>query len=507
MTENWWAEPKETFSLSCEIVIVGSGPGGSFAALTLAEAGFDVILLEKGSSYTGKTVPRNMRIAVQDIYAESAFRTADGFPPTPVAGAQGLGGGTLVNSAICFKTPRRSLDLWNELSENRFSNHKAYYDLQNEIFKIMKVAKTPDSLLSGNDRIHRIGARALGWEEGSIWRNTPACTGCSRCNAVCPSGGKYSMDKGILPRAVEAGARVFTGCQVDGIIEDKVKDGADNSVIGTLFDTKKQKIGTFEVKAKKIIIAAGSIATPELLLQSGFDANNSQIGKGLHLHPVISTWGIMPEPVYQRGATQGHYCDQFSDDWVLLEANPIIGGAFFQSFPIYGKEAIEVMKRASHFVSTGALVKDTTEGEVRLPKDGTSKISYQLNEVDRRRLVKGLRVSAQLYLEGAGAESIVPSVFGGQWCRNMSDVDKFIPENLEAERLVPYSSHAQASCRMGRACDQQGKLLGAKNIYVMDSSVLPSNVGRNPQISIMTVARLLAVDLAEQMGGTVLPLN
>ena len=50
---------------------------------------------------------------------------------------------------------------------------------------------------------------------------------------------------------------------------------------------------------------------------------------------------------------------------------------------------------------------------------------------------------------------------------------------------------------------QQGKLLGAKNIYVMDSSVLPSNVGRNPQISIMTVARLLAADLAEQMGGTV----
>ena len=494
----WWTAPKENLLLSCEIVIIGSGPGGSFAALTLAEAGFDVVLLERGFHYSGTTVPKNLRIAVQEIYSEAAFRTADGSPPTPVAGAQALGGGTTVNSAICFKTPRRSLEHWNELSGGRFSDIDDYYARQDDIFKVMKVAETPDALLSGNDRIHKLGAQALGWVEGNIWRNTPGCTGCHRCNAVCPTGGKYSTDKGILPRAVAAGARIYTGCKVDGIFED--------GVMGEILNSQKQQMGTFEIKAKKIILSAGSVNTPELLLQSGFDRQNDQIGRGLHLHPVISTWGLMPAPIQKRGATQGHYCDQFAEDWVLLESNPIIAGAFFQSFPIFGKEAIEIMKKADQFISTGALIKDSSEGQVHHPEKGTSKISYSLNETDRRRLVKGLRAAAELYLEGAKAEAIVPSIFGGQWCRNMADVNKHIPEDLSVHRLIPYSSHCQASCRMGRACDQDGKLLGAKNIYVMDSSVLPSNVGRNPQISIMTVSRMLAESLVTQLGGTVKPL-
>ena len=494
----WWREPRDNFQISCDVVIIGSGPGGSFAALTLAEAGLDVVVLEKGFQYSGKTVPKNLRLAVKNIYAESAFRTAEGSPPTPVAGAEALGGGTLVNSAICFKTPKRSLDYWNELADNRFADTEAYYALQDDIFTLMKVTETPDALLSGNDRIHKKGAQALGWVEGNIWRNTPGCTGCHRCNAVCPSGGKYSTDRGILPRAVNSGAKIYVGCQVDGIFED--------GVIGSIVDINKQPLGSFEVKAKKIIVSAGSVRTPELLLQSGFDRQNTQIGKGLHLHPVISTWGLMPFSVQQRGATQGHFCDQFADDWVLLEANPIIAGAFFQTFPVYGKEAIDIMKKSDRFITTGALIKDSSEGQVFHPEKGTSRISYSLNETDRRRLVKGLRVAAELYLEGAKAEAIVPSVFGGQWCRNMADVNQNIPEDLSVDRLIPYSSHCQASCRMGRACDQDGRLLGTQNVYVMDSSVLPSNVGRNPQISIMTVSRILAEGLATQLGGQVKPL-
>ena len=276
--------------------------------------------------------------------------------------------------------------------------------------------------------------------------------------------------------------------------------------MGTILNSKRENIGTFDIKAKKIILSAGSVGTPELLLQSGFDKNNLQIGKGLHLHPVISTWGLMPTPINKRGATQGHFCDQFADDWVLLESNPVIGGAFSKHCQFMEMRPSKTMKRHHISLRQGHWSKIARKVKFYLPDNGTSKINYALNETDRRRLVKGLRAAAQLYLEGAGAEAIVPSVFGGQWCRNMSDVDKHIPEDLSVHRLIPYSSHCQASCRMGRACDQDGRLLGTKNIYVMDSSVLPSNVGRNPQISIMTVSRLLAEGLAIQMGGQIKPL-
>ena len=98
----FWQSPSGIIEETCDIVIIGSGPGGSIAALTLAEAGLDVLLIEKGQAMTPSNMPKTIRHAVKDWYAEAAFRTSNGNTPCPVAGGEGLGGGTLVNSALCF---------------------------------------------------------------------------------------------------------------------------------------------------------------------------------------------------------------------------------------------------------------------------------------------------------------------------------------------------------------------------------------------------------------------
>ena len=59
---------------------------------------------------------------------------------------------------------------------------------------------------------------------------------------------------------------------------------------------------------------------------------------------------------------------------------------------------------------------------------------------------------------------------------------------------------------MGRATSPDGEVLGLPGYVVADASVLPSNVGRNPQISVMTVSRIVAERLAARLGGTVRPL-
>ena len=82
----------------------------------------------------------------------------------------------------------------------------------------------------------------------------------------------------------------------------------------------------------------------------------------------------------------------------------------------------------------------------------------------------------------------------------MDEYRRNVPLDLPAERLTIYSSHPQASCRVGRALDQNNKLKGTSSIYVMDASALPSNVGRNPQISVMTFARMQAEKLAHHFG-------
>ena len=497
----YWNTPTESLSTSADVVIIGSGPGGSMAAMTLAESGLQVILLEKGAAMTSENMPPTLRDAVRDWYAESAFRTTKGTPPCPVAGGEGLGGGTLVNSALCFSTPERSLTHWNELSNGAFSDTVRYYDIQSQVKSVMQVAETPEWLLSGNDAAHKRGAQKLGWAEGNIHRNTPGCIGCARCNLGCPSEGKYSTDKGLLLRAANAGAQIITGCTVTHI-----KDTPNGVHITGIVRKNGHSIGTIDVSCATLVLSAGAIGTPSLLLDSGFGSINEHIGTGLHLQPVANTFGILPEAISARGATQGHYVDEFVDENILLESNPILAGAFFQSFPIFGQEAQDLMKRSNHFVSTGSLIRDTSEGRVVKPSNGAAQIYYDINDLDRQRLIKGLRLGCQIWLEGAGVERVVPSIFGTQWCRTMDDVRELLPMNLEAGALTLYASHPQASCRIGRACDAQGKLLHTNNIFVCDSSALPSNVGRNPQISIMTVARHIAESLVHIKGGTLQPL-
>ena len=497
----YWSEPTTSFQRTCDVLIIGSGPGGSMAAMTLAEAGYHVILIEKGRAMVQKLMPKTIRTAVRDWYAEAGFRTTKGNTPIPVAGGEGMGGGTLVNSALCFQTPKTSLAHWNELSDGAFSDTASYYVTQQEILRLMKVESTPEWLLSGNDKAHKEGALKLGWQEGNIPRNTPGCVGCARCNLGCPSGGKQSTDKEMLPRAAAAGAEIMLGCMATEIKEHS----GGVTIKGQLLDLRTP-IGVFSIKASHLIMSTGAIVTPSLLLESGFGDTNPNIGTGLHLQPVANIFGLMPEAVESRGATQGHYVDQFVDDNILLESNPILAGAFFQTFPIYGREAQSLMKSANRFISTGSLVRDTSEGTIRKPSKGSAQIHYDLNELDRSRLIKGLRYGAEIWLNGAGAERIVPALFGTDWCNTLEEAHALLSPDLDVGRLSLYSSHPQASCRVGRACDETGKVNGTSRIYVMDSSALPSNVGRNPQISIMTVARTLAERFVGVHGGVVEPI-
>ena len=494
----YWKEESGTQTWKTDIVIIGSGAGGAMAAMTLSEAGFDVVVLEQGFHYNRQNAPKTLGETIGTMYEENGFRTTKGDPPIPVAGGKGLGGSTLINSAICFHTPKDTLKRWNELSKGAFSNEEAFYSKQDEVWNFMRVRETPDLLLSGNDLAHKRATQSLGWVEGNIHRNTPGCGGCGRCNAICSIDGKNSIDRAALPRAAKAGARIYTGTTVKKITE--------TTVSGYITNREHKRIGEFIVHAQTIILAAGSIGTPGLLQDSGFDSKNDQIGVGLHIHPVINTWAIVPEPIYKPGSTQGHYSDQFVKERVLLEANPILAGAFYQAFPAYGLSGKELMRKGAHMASTGALIRDITEGTVGKPSNGAAKISYSLGEADRKALILGIHKGAQLWLEGAKAEQIALPIFGSSPCTSMEEVYKAAPADLSLERMIGYSSHPQASCRIGRALDHNGKLLGSSNIYVMDASSLPSNVGRNPQISIFTTVRILAERFCEERGKSIVSL-
>ncbi len=496
----WWGERSASFTESADVVIIGSGPGGAFAALTLAEAGLDVLLVEEGFHHPNATFSPDVSDSVEHLFQEGGLRTAVGRPPMPVAGGKALGGSTVVNSAISFRTPEATLAEWNERSDGAFADTEHYYRTMDAVEAMVQVGPTPDRLLSGYDRVHKEAANGLGWSNHNFRRNTPRCAGCGRCNNGCPVHGKASVDVAVLPRAVRAGCRVITGASVRVVASGKVE--------GVVVGRDRTERGTFTINAKKaVVLSAGAIASPRILLDSAAVPEGGEVGAGLLVHPVFSVMAYFRDLVVAApGSSQGHYVDEFAAERIILESNPTLPGALFPAIPWWGKEAWEYLARGSNWASTGVMVRDESPGRVvgNAGRPG-AKIHYDIGEVDRQRAILGMTHAAQMWLEGAKATCVTLNVYGAPACSTLDEV-RAVLEDVPFGRLIGYSSHPQASCSVGRACRHDGEVIGADGIYVIDASSLPLNVGRNPQISVMTVARVLSERLATRLGGTVQPL-
>jgi len=98
-----------------------------------------------------------------------------------------------------------------------------------------------------------------------------------------------------------------------------VEDGRLRGVSGRVVDGAGRPHGRIEVEAPVVVLAAGAVASPDLLLRSGVANRSGQVGNNLHLHPAVMAAGIFDEEIHAyRGIPQSFYVDEFID----LDADP-----------------------------------------------------------------------------------------------------------------------------------------------------------------------------------------
>ena len=95
--------PEESWE--ADVVVIGAGAGGSAAATALSEAGLSVIVLEAGSHWAPGDFKQDSAWSLRNLYQNRGMRTTVGNCVIPVPGGRGVGGSTLINSAICLRTP------------------------------------------------------------------------------------------------------------------------------------------------------------------------------------------------------------------------------------------------------------------------------------------------------------------------------------------------------------------------------------------------------------------
>src|SRR5690606_7569683 len=120
---------------------------------------------------------------------------------------------------------------------------------------------------SRNARLMARGATRLGWATESMPRNVRGCANLGLCNLGCPSGAKQSALLTWIPRAERAGARVLPRVRAARIEQGA---GRVRAVEAVRIDPETGRpAARLRVEAPRVVLAAGVLETPALLLRSG----------------------------------------------------------------------------------------------------------------------------------------------------------------------------------------------------------------------------------------------
>src|SRR5260370_34192142 len=124
-----------------------------------------------------------------------------------------------------------------------------------------------------------------------------------------------------LPMAERAGARIISGCRVDGLV---MEGGRAVGVRGSIVDPETgavQRDARFEVRAQRVVLAAGAAYTPVMLQRQGLANSSRQVGRNLRIHPGCGVLGVFDHDLYAwEGVMQSHYLDEELRDGILVEA-------------------------------------------------------------------------------------------------------------------------------------------------------------------------------------------
>ncbi len=311
-------ERRQRLDLKADVVVVGSGAGGAVVARELARAGRSVIVVEEGDwvkpAEYGKLSPVQ---TMRRCWREAGLSAAVALGKTPfISVLQGrcVGGSSVLTGGVCFRIPDEVLHHWSRdlgLTTLTPEGIDANFRVVEEAVHVETV---PDAMRSRSTELFVEGAAKLGVPMKSLRRNTQGCRGESRCNFGCPNGAKMSVDFSYLPGACEHGALIVSDALVERV---DVAGGVARGVSGRLLDGEGQRTVPFEVRAKIVVVACGSLHTPLLLRASGFDSPH--LGRHMTLHPAVRVTATFDETVAGwDGSMQSVYSDHFASDGITL---------------------------------------------------------------------------------------------------------------------------------------------------------------------------------------------
>ncbi|MNR80420.1 Cholesterol oxidase [compost metagenome] len=477
------ADYDRDLDLVADVCVIGTGAGGAVLASELAEAGYSVVMLEKGGYHTRKAFNQQEKDMMPLLFEEGGARTTKDGGISVLHGAS-VGGSTTVNWAICFDPPAAVLAEWADRHGITGIRQEDLAPSLAKVRRILNVQPIPPEAVPENGRLLLEGARKLGMAGGVFEHNRTQCLSSGFCILGCAYDRKQSMLVTYVPRALHFGARLLPNAEATTFEREGDRITA---VRGTLTHPQTGAQYQVRVQAKVFSVSGGAISTPVLLKKNKL--GNSHVGRNLTLHPTTAAVGIFDHPV--KGYQGIHFTTYVSDlepEGILIESIFAYPGLMGSNLFRWGRQAVESMALYDRMAAAIVLLHDDGRGEVRVDKWGFPEIDYWVNAKDQAKLRTGLKALARIYLAAGAKEVLVPHS-NGISIRREDELDQLDRMPIEPNRMAVFSAHQMGTAAMGSdpdhsATDSWGRLHGLDNLFVCDGSLFPTSLGVNPQISI-----------------------
>jgi choline dehydrogenase-like flavoprotein len=476
-----------------DVVVVGSGAGGGVIAGELADRGRSVLLLEAGPYKTAADYMRWEARATHEMWWPLAFAEPAAADQAPVLMFRGrcVGGTTSINTKVALRPTDQDYEKWHAAAGlvNDRGEPFGEADLLPYIERVeqrLGVRRRDD----WQQCVHTVvpGFKALGAELEPVNSYTdPNCMRCGSCLQGCPTNaGKSTLNTYIQPALVDGRLELRADCDVRRIlIEDR---GPGPEATGVEYIAADGQ--AYSVRADVVVVAAGTLATPGLLLRSGVceaasgSASSSLIGRNLGFHPARLVEGLFDEiqDAHMVYPITSH-CMKFQrdeDGGFVVEAATIQDPIGFATAlcdehdrPLWGQDLVDAVHQYRYYTGLLTMVSDENNGTAWVDETGADRCWFAWSEVERERIDRSTEFARNV-LEAAGAKRVF--------------------------QTGVLSTHVQGSCRMGS--DPERSVVGVhceshdvRRLFVGDGSVVPRTLSVNPSLTIMSLASRTAAYL------------